>query len=137
MRPLIYVICMVFTFVSIGGNVYIHQCQEATLLSFYEKVGISNCPFCEKHHHEEQEKDVHCQGDCKDAVLEIDQLSHTDLNTQQAFFTTIYPAIIQLLWINNFIQPLDNAAIQQSQEFLYSFSDSSPPIYLLNNIFRI
>lgn len=137
MRLLIYFTCMIFTFVSIGGNIYIHQCEEATLLSLYEKVGITSCPFCEKHHHGEHEKDAHCDGECKDAVLEIDQLSHTDLNTQQSFFTNICPAIIPLLWITNFTLQPDNTPSQKSLDFLYSYSDTSPPLYLLNRIFRI
>lgn len=130
--------CLIFTFVSIGGNIYIHKCEEATLLSIYEKVGINSCPFCANHHQEEHTNtDNHCAGECKDDVLPIDQLSHTELSTQQAFFSHIYPAIIPLLWITSFSTPAEDTICISSHDFLYAYSDSSPPIYLLNRIFRI
>ncbi|TCV13661.1 hypothetical protein EDC17_101917 [Sphingobacterium alimentarium] len=137
MRLLIYFMCLIFTFVSIGGNIYIHKCEEATLLSIYEKVGINSCPFCAQHHQEEHANDSHCAGECKDDVLPIDQLSHTELSTQQAFFAHIYPAIIPLLWITAFPTPAEHTTYISSHEYLYAYSDSSPPIYLLNRIFRI
>lgn len=137
MRLLTYIVCLIFTFVSLGGNIYIHQCKDAVLLSLYDKVNTQSCPFCEEHHKSHDEKEAHCAGECKDSVLQIDNLTDKNFNTTPTFFTQITPAIIPLLWIVNFTRSSEEILQQTPVAFLYSATDSSPPIYLQNCIFRI
>lgn len=137
MRLLIYFVCIVFTFVSLGGNIYVHQCKEATLLSLYNQIDTKNCPFCKKHHQSEDKQNENCKGDCKDSILEINQLTDKKINTNQVLFPQLSPAVLQLLWIVDFITPIQEINKKYSTELLYSYTDSSPPIYLQNCIFRI
>ena len=137
MRLLVYFVCVMFTFVSLGGNIYLHKCKDATLLSLYEKVDTKSCPFCEKHHKSDHEKDDHCEGECSDSILKIDQLTDKNFNANQILFTQISPAIIPLLWIVNIITPTADINHLQNIDYLYSSTDSSPPIYIQNCIFRI
>ena len=137
MRLLIYIVCTVFTFVSLGGNIYMHQCKDATLLSLYNQVDTENCPFCEKHHHSTEEKDEHCAGECKDSTLKIDQLSDQNININSAYFVQLSPAIIHILWISNFKTADESSENIQPLAYLHRYTDSSPPIYLQNCIFRI
>jgi len=137
MRLLIYFVCIIFTFVSLGGNIYLHQCKEATMLSLYNQINTKSCPFCEKHHKAAEEKDEHCEGACKDSVLDIEQLTDKNFNTKQVFFAQFSAAITPLLWIVNFITPEDDINKQHHADLFYSYADSSPPIYLQYCIFRI
>lgn len=137
MRLVAYFVCIIFTFVSIGGNIYIHQCKDATLLSLYNQIDTKSCPFCEKHHQDEHEQDEHCAGECKDSTLNIDQLSDHNYNIHQSFFAQLSPVITPILWILNFTTPVSDIDTKESLEFKYSYTDSSPPIYLQNCIFRI
>lgn len=137
MRLLIYFVCIIFTFVSLGGNIYLHQCKEATMLSLYDQIDTESCPFCAKHHKSADDKDEHCAGECKDSVLDIEQLTDKNFNTQQVSFVQFSPAITPLLWIVNFIIPVQDYNKQQQTELFYSCTDSSPPIYIQNQIFRI
>lgn len=137
MKLLIYFVCLIFTFVSLGGNIYVHQCKEATQLSLYNKVDTKNCPFCEKHHTADHEKGGHCEGECADSVLKIDQLADKNFNVNQVLFTQLSPAITPLLWIVNFTTATADINNQKNTDYLYSFSDSSSPIHIQNCIFRI
>lgn len=136
MRLLIHFVCIIFTFVSLGGNIYVHQCKEATLLSLYHQIDTKNCPFCEKHHKSADKQNENCEGECKDSVLEINQLTDKKITTSQ-LFPQLSPAIIPLLWIVDFSTTIQEINKQYSTELLYSYTDSSPPIYLQNCIFRI
>ena len=137
MRLLIYLTCIIFTFVSLGGNIYIHTCKDATLFSLYSEMDTKSCPFCEKHHKSEQKKDESCKGECKDSTLKIDQLSDQNFNTSQSLFTQLSPAITPLLWIINFVIPAEYEVNNQLNAYNFSFSDPSPPIFLQNCTFRI
>lgn len=137
MRLLNYIVCVIFTFVSLGGNIYIHQCKDTTLLSFYSEIDTGNCPFCEKHHNKDHKMDDHCAGECKDSTLKIDQLSDQNFNTTHSSFVQLSPAITPILWILDFAIDTKDVETYHSLAYLLSFSDSSPPLYLQNCIFRI
>ncbi|MCA5006835.1 hypothetical protein [Sphingobacterium bovistauri] len=137
MRLIAYFVCIIFTFVSLGGTIYIHQCKDATLLSLYKQIDTKSCPLCEKHHNDDHQKTENCDGGCKDSTLKIDPLSDENFNINQAFFVQLSPAIIPIFWISNFGAPTKDTLQKKSLDFLFTFSDSSPPIYLQNCIFRI
>lgn len=137
MRLLTYIVCVIFTFVSTGGTIYVHHCKENTVLSLYEKVSIQSCPFCENHHKSPKEKNNPCEGDCKDSIVKIDQFSDKNFNTSPSFFAQLSPAIIPILWIVNFTSADEDFSQNKSTAFLYSYADSSPPIYIQHCTFRI
>lgn len=133
------VLCLLFTFVALGGNIYIHKCGENTFLSLYAQLNSESCPLCATEHQDQRksENKQNCKSKCQDDVIAVDQLSDTDLSTSQPSFVQLYPAITSLLWIVQFTIPLENISNQYSNEYQFAYADSSPPTYLLNCIFRI
>lgn len=139
MRKVIAIlICMLFSFVSFGGNIYIHKCQEATLLSLYNSIDAENCPFCAKTHHEEGcGTDNHCHGDCSNEIVPIDQLSQSNYQVSQPSFLDLCPAIIPILWISTEMYSSTNVELFKRSYYIFTPTDSSPPpLYIRNCVFR-
>lgn len=137
MRIAIYILSLIFTFVSLGGNIYVHQCKESVLLSFYHKIETTNCQFCNKHHQQQDTQEDHCGGHCKDSVLKIDQLDKTGYTINQSLLVTISPAVLPIYGVMDFqIQPMDNIHTNKA-DIIQQYTNSSPPIFIKNCNFRI
>lgn len=136
-RLLNILICIIFLFVSIGGNIYTHQCEDTVFFSVYQKLNTEHCPLCVKHHSKSTSNHKSCQKKCKDSVLEIDQLADKSYNTNYPVVSNFSPAIVPILWIIDFVG-IDTYTYHKKEfDSIYLIADSSPPVYLYNCIFRI
>lgn len=139
-RFLAILLCMIYTMVSFGGSVYMHNCCGGTSISLYEKAGHDVCPICTKKQKEEAHSSKHktcSDGKCSDIEIKIDQLANKLFFGHSNFSVESTPAILTRFWIN--LKPISFEHEQQKLPIRYSFvfTDSSPPTFLLNCIFRI
>lgn len=133
-------LCIIYTTVSFGGTVYMHNCCGETKISLNEKKGHDVCPLCAKKQKKAPHPSKHkscTDGKCSDIEIKIDQLSDKLFSGNSSFSFQHSPAILTRLWIN--LKPL---ALDVEKECLpwrsnFVYSDTSPPTFLLNCIFRI
>lgn len=126
--------CLLYTFVSIGGSIYLHKCSGETSLSIYEKKAHSACPMCASPGNEPKSCST---GDCTDVEVKIDQLKDQLFSTKDLTDLQVAPTILTRLWV--LIKPVDfnfEAPIHYNLDY-YSCTDSSPPLFILHSIFRI
>lgn len=135
-RVLAILMSVMFCFVSIGGNIYVHICKDSFILSFYEKLSPESCIFCAETRKHHEDHDGHCHGECKNEVVKVDQLSHKDYNSS-SFLIKLTPAILSLPWIALDFKVTDTFHKAVFTNYLYASIDSSPPIYIKNCIYRI
>lgn len=139
-RFLALLICIIYTMVSFGGSVYMHNCCGGTSISIYEKTGHDACPLCTKHEEQKSDSEHHntcSDGKCSDVEIKIDQLANKLFSGHPHFSVHFAPSILTRLWINS--KPL---AVEIEKEKLplknsFVYIDSSPPTFLLNCIFII
>lgn len=130
------ILCLLFTFVTFGGAIYVHNCGENTLLSIYEKTAHEHCPMCPKGHPETKKSNSCLLKSCNDVEIKIDQLSDQLFSSQKADTFSFSHFIFPRYWVN--IKPLENTPelVYIRQEILYYISNSSPPIYILHRNIR-
>ncbi|MFD2552974.1 hypothetical protein ACFSQW_01135 [Sphingobacterium tabacisoli] len=139
-RFLALLLCAIYTMVSFGGSVYMHNCCGGTSISIYEKTGHDECALCTKHEKQTSSSSEHktcSDGKCSDIEIKIDQLANKLFSGSSNFSTDIAPAILPRLWIS--LKPI---SLELKKEKLaltnnFVFKDVSPPTFLLNCIFRI
>ncbi|WP_144062758.1 hypothetical protein [Sphingobacterium paucimobilis] len=139
-RFLALLLCIVYTVVSFGGSVYMHNCCGGTSISIYEKAGHDLCPVCTKEEQHTSSSSTHktcSDGKCSDIEIKIDQLANKLFSGHSNFSIDVAPAILTRLWIN--LKPV-SFELQKTEFALknsFVYTDTSPPTFLLNCIFRI
>ncbi|MFZ4863842.1 hypothetical protein ACL9RF_16845 [Sphingobacterium sp. Mn56C] len=137
-------LCIFYAAVSFGGSVYLHQCGGKTSLSLFDNASHASCPMCQTAHAktslpaQEQENSMYCKtGKCTDIEVKIDSLSDKHFPGQNTTSFTFTPAIVPLLWIG--LKPVEKIVNTMPLQAYagYGFSNTSPPAFLLNCIFRI
>lgn len=139
-RFLVLLLCVVYTTVSFGGSVYMHNCCGGTSISIYEKGEHENCSLCTKKKKKDVDNTPHkscSDGKCSDIEIKIDQLENKLFSGQSSLSILFTPAILTRFWVNlkPITQELDQTNLPLQDSFVYK--DSSPPTFLLNCIFRI
>lgn len=135
------ILSLLFTFVSLGGSIFVHHCSHKTFLSLYAQFSEGHCPLCSKNHNPYSSKDSNekdCKdGHCKDIEIKIDQPEETIVASSNILHI-VSPAILPRLWVGlaTFFTP-KNIEEYHAKEVTLLYSNSSPPPYLLNCIFRI
>lgn len=130
----ILLMCLLYTFVSIGGSIYMHKCSGETSLSIYAKKTHSLCPMCTS---PQSEKKSCATGDCNDVEVKIDQLKDQFFLTNNLADVQFSPAILTRFWVlikavnYNIFTPVHN-----NLDY-YTYTDSSPPLFIQHSIFRI
>lgn len=133
-------LCVLYITVSFGGSVYLHNCCGGTSISIYEKEGHDTCPLCAKKKKKDIDSSQHkscSEGKCSDVEIKIDQLENKLFAGHSSLSVIFTPAILTRFWINlnPVAQELDTTKLPLRNSFVYT--DSSPPTFLLNCIFRI
>lgn len=127
-------LCITYTFVALGGSIFVHNCDDNSVFSIYEKATHDECPICSK---KGKTKKICGKGSCKDTEIKINQLSDELFSANNAEKFLIQPFIFERLWVET--TPISRTI--QSQSFsspiLLYCSSSDPPNYLLNCNFRI
>jgi len=130
-------ICLIYTFVTFGGSIFMHNCGESTTLSIYEKSNHDKCSLCNTAHKETKQANKSCHtGSCKDIEIKIDQLSDKLFSSSKAEKFLLQPIIFQRLWVE--LTPFLNPALNIVSLSDFDFQDIqiSPPHYILNCNFR-
>lgn len=132
-RIVTFWLCMMYTFVSLGGSIFMHNCGEQTILSIYEKASHEVCPICSDN---DSERSTCTNGSCKDIEIKIDQLSKEPFSANKAEKTALQPCILTRLWVE--LKPVSKIVTTNtfcnSDRLLYTNID--PPSYILHCNFR-
>lgn len=139
-RFLAILLCVLYTTVSVGGAVYLHNCCGGTSISLYEKKELDACSFCAGMQSGEGDSDDHktcMEGKCGHIEVKVDRLEDQLLGSQSSTNVVFSPGVLTRLWV--ILKPIFSEApkdiIPDASRFAYK--DSSPATYLLNCIFRI
>jgi len=126
-------LCMIYTFVTLGGSIFVHNCGENTIMSFYEKASHDSCPICVQ---KQNTKKLCKDNSCKDIEVKIDQLSKELFSAKKFDNFSIQPAIFQRLWIDYKPHVVSfNIEKPTFAHHLY-YTNNSPPTYILHRNIR-
>lgn len=117
-----------------------HNCCGGTSISVYEKKGHDACSMCIKTQKQQTKSEKHkscSDGKCSDIEIKIDQLANKLFAGNANFSLHHAPAILTRLWVNLSPLALDIEKETLSWKNSLVYSDSSPPTFILNCIFRI
>lgn len=134
-------LCIIYTTVSFGGSVYMHNCCGGTSFSIYEKAGHDVCPLCTKkqdrNSSSSSDHKTCSDGKCSDVEIKIDQLANKLFSSHSPSLIHFSPAVLTRFWIS--IRPVSFELIKEKQPSKSAAHDidTSPPTFLLNCIFRI
>lgn len=124
-------LCLLYTIVSFGGVVFVHNCNENFELSIYEKTAHSSCPICAKKQ-ENKDKSKTCEsGSCKDIEIKINQLSDKLFSSNSIEKVDIHPLTIARLWVEPYHEVVNNAIDSRISYVNKSCCKKSPPIYII------
>lgn len=124
-------LCLCYNLVSLGATLQIHSCGNKVLWSISETEDPhETCPLCST------EPTKSCHGDaCQDLELKLDQLSDQLFANNNDSIQVVDTAIITLPWIMPFKKWVFTQRVDKAQ--ILTYSNSSPPIYILNCTYRI
>ncbi len=129
-KTLTLIFCLLYTFVTFGGSIFVHNCGDDVMLSIYEKSSHENCPICVK---KKQKKINNCKhGACNDVEIKIDQLKDQFSQSHKIDTFLLQPLIFERLWINLYSF---NSGTIKNEPLPYihlNCSNSSPPYYIIN-----
>lgn len=129
-KTLTLILCLLYTFITFGGSIFVHNCGDDVMLSMYEKSSHENCPICAK---KKQKKTSNCKhGSCNDVEIKIDQLKDKFTSSHKIDTIILQPVIFERLWINLYT-PNSVSIINESLPYIHLYcSNSSPPAYILH-----
>lgn len=113
---------------SAGLHIKVHECGGDTTITLFDLEIGKHCD-CE---HSDDDDDGCC--DEKTIIVKSDDLDKTIAKSAKINFQSIAVPIIQ--FTNSFSNNIFNSELNSFPNRLI-ISDSSPPIYLSNNVFRI
>lgn len=123
-------LCLLYTFVTFGGSIFVHNCGANTLLSIYDKPSHQSCPLCLD---TETNKGKSCEkGSCQDVEIKIDQLADDFFSSTKVDNFVILPAILPRLWMESY-NYCEIVCTKITKQLSYFHSaGSAPPSYILN-----
>lgn len=132
----VLILSLLYTFVAIGGSIFVHECNHETVVKLYNKINHGQCPICLKNTEKKNTKKSCHQKKCSDREIKIDQLDNTIHNSQSLVDITS-PAILPIFWISIYPEFIFDIITKNTKDQIVLITDSSPPTYLRNCIFRI
>lgn len=129
-------LCITYTFVALGGSIFMHNCGENTVLSIYEKSSHEECPICNGNDKTSTIQVVCKSGACKDIEVKINQLDNELFSANKSEKFIIQPFIFERLWVDLSPKTITLHSHIHSSPLLSYCSNTDPPQYLLNCNFR-
>lgn len=121
-----------------GATLHFHFCQgEAQSVSLSQNH-TAHCPLCAKSE-KKQQNHCHQEGSCKDVTIAAQKVGDFNRLSQTLDFNHFSPAIITLYWIHHYHQfsADEDSSSKLSTNQNSFFNRYSPPVFILNQSFRI
>lgn len=129
-KTLTLLLCILYTFVTFGGSLFVHYCDDNVMMSIYDKSSHDDCPICAQHMHQEFEDCQH--GTCNDVEIKIDQLKDTFFSSTKADKFLLQPMVVDRLWLDLVTFSDKQISKVPIPDLHLYYTNSSPPVYILN-----